>query len=146
MNFSAAQWSRRAETALARVPGAAGMLADWRAGVETGRLCLWTIETSAGTRGALVWGVEYLPGKGSALTVFAASCGASEGLSVADAIAAAFDRLAREAGIPVLRFITRRPGLRRRMERHGFKTINDRARQGCLMQREMDNGQQQQQQ
>lgn len=141
MTFSAAQWSRRAEADLGRVPGAAGMLADWRAGVETGRLCLWTIETSAGTRGAIVWGVEYLPGKGSALTVFAASCGASEGLSVADAIAAAFDRLARDAGIPVLRFITRRPGLRRRMERHGFEAINASAPEGCLMQRDLKNGQ-----
>lgn len=148
ITFGAAQWSRRAETALGRVPGAADMLADWRAGVVAGNHCLWTIQVNGEARGALVWEVEHLPGRGSALTVLSAACDPVPGVCMAMVIARAFEGLAEKTGVPVLRFITRRPGLRRQMQRAGFVTreIEDQGAMRWTMEKELRRGQQQQQQ
>lgn len=124
-----------------RVPGASEMLDGWRSGVKAGDHCLWTIQIDGKARGALVWEVEHLPGRGRALTVLSAACEAVPGVCMASVIARAFEGIAEKTGVPVLRFFTRRPGLRRKMEGRGFVTINANETIGWLMQRELNHGQ-----
>lgn len=136
VTFDAARWSRRIEQTLSRVPGAGAFMADWRAGVLSGRLSLWVVKIDGEPQGALVWDVE----PGPALTVLALACEGHSGACVASEVARVFDGMARLTGAECLRFWTRRPGLRRIMERRGF--INRKIGPGpvWMMEREIAHG------
>ncbi|WP_106163686.1 hypothetical protein [Tritonibacter scottomollicae] len=117
-------------------------MADWRDGVTSGRLALWSVQIDGEPQGALVWDVE----ADGALTVLAMACDGSRGAAVASEVARVFEGMAKLTGARCLRFWTRRPGLRRMMQGQGY--INRETRRGpvWMMERETPHGQQQQQQ
>lgn len=121
VTFSSARWSRRIETILGGIPDAADNLADWKAGVLSGRLALWSVELDGEAQGALVWEVERTA-KGHGLALLGLGCSAASGASVAVSALTAFEGMARLTNACFLAFTTRRPGLRRLMQRRGFKT------------------------
>ncbi|MCG7626490.1 hypothetical protein MHM88_01630 [Epibacterium sp. MM17-32] len=138
VTFGAARWSRRVERVLARVPGSAEFMADWRDGVTSGRLALWSVQIDGEPLGGLVWDVE----ADGALTVLAMACDGSPGAAVASEVARVFEGMAKLTGARRLRFWTRRPGLRRVMEGQGY--INRETRPGPMwkLEKDMRHGQQ----
>lgn len=141
VTFGAARWSRRVEQVLSRIPGSAEFMADWREGVTSGRLALWSVQIDGEPQGGLVWDVE----ADGALTVLAMACDGSHGAAVASEVARVFEGMAKLTGAPRLRFWTRRPGLRRMMQGQGY--INRETRCGPMwkLEKETPHGQQQQQ-
>lgn len=143
MNFNAARWSRRIEKLLGAIPGAGEFMDDWRQGVLSGRLSLWSVAVGGADCGALIWEVER-EGSGHGLTVLALACEGAGRADVASEVVRVFDGLGRLCGASWLRFWTRRPGLRRIMQRAGFRTreISEADGLAWMMERSLAHGQQ----
>lgn len=121
LTFDRATWSPEVRDRLARIDGAAPMLATWQAMVASGAACLMVLRDADGAdRGVMIWRAER-DGDRLGLIVPAMSCEPLPGVDLVALTAQLCRVVAAEIGADFLRFWTQRRGLAVRAEALGFE-------------------------